>query len=438
MATTVVGLFDTSDEAHGAIQELTDSGIKSRDISVIVNDARGEFKNLRAGDRSAPGDFNTPDDTGGTKGAEGATTGALSGGLLGGALGLLVGIGALAIPGIGPVLAAGPLAAALGSAGAGAVAGAGIGAASGGLIGGLVGLGIPDEDAQVYAEGVRRGGTLVTLQTSEDKANRAAAIMERHGAVDIDERRAVWHQSGWKRFDADARPYSSQEIESFRSSAPAKTRGTNEGERVLPVVEEELQVGKRPVERGSVRIHTTVEERPIEEKVNLREERVNVERRPVDRPVDTANADLFREQSFEVTERAEEPVVQKRARVIEEVVVNKQVQERTETVRDTVRRQDVHVDQQGAERSVGASDYDTYDADYRSHFQKTFGNRGYAYDQYEPVYRYGYSLATDQNSRNLNWADLESNARTRWEERNPNTWDEFKDSIRYAWERARG
>jgi uncharacterized protein (TIGR02271 family) len=443
MASTIVGLFNTYSEAQDAVQELTENGIKASDISVIANDAHGQFKSMRAGD-SAPGDFDTPDDTGGTKGAEGATTGAVGGGLVGGALGLLAGLGALAIPGIGPVLAAGPLVAALGSAGAGAVAGAGIGAAGGGLIGGLVGMGIPDEDANAYAEGVRRGGTLVTVQTRQDMADRAAAIMSRHGAVDIDDRSAEWRKNNWSRFDTKAKPYSAQEIDKFRSSAATTTTATNmrdrsgkQGERVVPVIEEELQVGKRQVQGGGVRVHTTVKERPVEEKVELHQERVNVERRPVDRPVDAANADMFREQSFEVTERSEEPVVQKRARVVEEVVINKQVQDRTETVRDTVRRQDVHVDQQSAQRAVGSAGYDTYDADFRSNFQKTIGDRGYTYEQYAPVYRYGYTLATDQSSRNRNWADLEADARTRWEERNPNTWDEFKDSIRYAWERAR-
>jgi uncharacterized protein (TIGR02271 family) len=228
-------------------------------------------------------------------------------------------------------------------------------------------------------------------------------------------------------------------------SAPAmgtteRASGANvggQGEAVLPVVEENIEVGKRQVETGGVRVHTKVEERPVEEQVNLREERVNVERRPVDRPVSDANA-AFREQSFEVTEMAEQPVVRKQARVIEEVVINKDVQERTETVHDTVRRQDVHVHEQGAERAVGATGYDAYDADFRRHFQSSIANSGYTYDQYAPIYRYGYTLANDSRYRNSDWSNIEADARTRWEQRNPGTWDEFKDSVRYAWEKARG
>ena len=221
-----------------------------------------------------------------------------------------------------------------------------------------------------------------------------------------------------------------------------KTRGANvrdQDEAVLPVVEENIDIGKRQIETGGVRVHTKIEERPVEEQVNLREERVNVERRPVDRPVSDANA-AFQERSFEVTEMAEEPVVRKQAHVIEEVVINKDVQERTETVHDTVRRQDVHVHEQGAEgmeRAVGATGYDTYDADYRRHFQSTAANSGYTYEQYAPIYRYGYTLANDTRYRNRDWSSIESDARTLWEQRNPGTWEEFKDSVRYAWDKAR-
>jgi uncharacterized protein (TIGR02271 family) len=114
-------------------------------------------------------------------------------------------------------------------------------------------------------------------------------------------------------------------------------------EAVIPVVEEELRVGKREVEKGGVRITNRVTETPVEEEVRLREEHINVERRPVDRPVSNAD-NAFQSGAIEVTETAEEAVVAKNARVVEEVVVNKDVQERTETVRDTLHRTDVDVE----------------------------------------------------------------------------------------------
>lgn len=192
MAHTIVGLFRSYEQAQQAVSGLVGMGVRAEDISVVANDAKGEYT------RSV-GDKHTP--------AEAAGTGAASGGVLGGVLGTLVGIGALALPGIGPVLAVGPLAAALGSAGAGAVIGAATGAISGGLLGALVEAGVPDEHAHVYAEGVRRGGALVTVTADEARSASVADHLRRHGAVDIDERGTTWRQRGWDRFDASAAPY---------------------------------------------------------------------------------------------------------------------------------------------------------------------------------------------------------------------------------------
>src|SRR5262245_27984909 len=210
MAKTVVGLFDTFGEAQSVVQELTNSGFRREDISLIANDSRGEYVKARAvGDTSRT--------------AEGAGAGAVSGGVLGGVLGLLVGVGALAIPGIGPVLAAGPLAAALGTAGASTLVGAGIGAAAGGIIGALVGAGIPEEDANFYAERVRRCGTLLIVKASDDMAQRAYDLMRSNGAVDIDQRSGDWRKSGWTRFDPDAGPYTATGDNAWERSSKVGT-----------------------------------------------------------------------------------------------------------------------------------------------------------------------------------------------------------------------
>jgi hypothetical protein len=131
------------------------------------------------------------------------------GAALGGVGGLLLSFAGLAIPGIGPILAAGPIIAALG--------GAGIGAAAGGLIGGLTEHGVPEEHAHHYAEGVRRGDILITVRTEGDRAERAAAIMDDNGAVDIDHRVADWKNRGWERHDTSAEPLSADEIRRERS-----------------------------------------------------------------------------------------------------------------------------------------------------------------------------------------------------------------------------
>ena len=161
----VVALFPEREAAENAIRALHDAGFPRETIGVAARDRSPEGRLLNESD---------------SKAAEGAATGALSGGVLGGVLGLLVGVGALAIPGIGPVIAGGALASALGIAGGTAVAGAGIGAATGGLLGALVGMGIPDLEAQHFERGVREGGTLVTLDAAGREAE-ARSILRRFG-----------------------------------------------------------------------------------------------------------------------------------------------------------------------------------------------------------------------------------------------------------------
>lgn len=189
MASNVVGLFDTIDDAQATVQELRDNDFAAERISFVMTDTQGE--------RSA--------ELGGidTEAAEGAGFGATGGAVLGGLSGLLVGLGTLAIPGIGPVLGAGTLATALGST----ALGAGLGAAAGGLVGALVGAGIPEEHADVYAESVRRGSALVLVRTDDhDSSMRAANIMNRHNAIDVDERGREYRAGGWTRFDSEAQP----------------------------------------------------------------------------------------------------------------------------------------------------------------------------------------------------------------------------------------
>lgn len=186
------------------------------------------------------------------------------------------------------------------------------------------------EDETTYSEGLRRGGYLVSAEVnSPEEERRAADILEDAGAVDIDERASSWRASGWE------------------SGASAAT-GTSERETdedVIPVAREELQVGKRAVESGRVRVHSRVVESPVEEQVTLRDEHVEVSRQPVSgassRP---GSADPFEERTVEVRTRREKPVVSKEARIVEEVHVDKEIGERTETVRDTVRHTEIDVE----------------------------------------------------------------------------------------------
>jgi hypothetical protein len=158
----------------------------------------------------------------------------------------------------------------------------------------------------------------------------------------------------------------------------------------------------------------------------------------VDRSATEPDLAAFKEGTIEVTETHEEPVVAKQARVVEEVVVEKDVQEHTETVRDTVRRTDVDVEPLGKESTPRARDFSAYEREFRSHFETAFAPRGAPYDRWAPAYRYGYDLATDPRYRAREWAALEPDARREWEQDHRGTWEEFKEAIRHAWDNVRG
>lgn len=195
MTQTVTGLFDAYEDARAAVRDLEDAGVPHGDISLVGNNARGEHGEHGSGDRAEAA-------------GEDAGTGAGVGALVGGAGGLLAGLGLLAIPGLGPVVAAGWLA----STAVGALVGGAAGAAVGGLVGALTGAGVPEEDAHVYAEGVRRGGTLVTARVPDDMAAAANRILAGDRTVDLAARRNAYRQEGWTRFDEAAPAYTSDQV----------------------------------------------------------------------------------------------------------------------------------------------------------------------------------------------------------------------------------
>ena len=260
---------------------------------------------------------------------------------MGRGVGFLLGATGLLIPGLGWFATAGWLAATL--------AGAATGAIAGGLVGALTHVGVPQEDAYHYNEAVKRGGVMLAVRAEDNQAARVAEILGDDGAINIDERAAQYRSEGYVPGAAAAATTAATAnfANTAVNTAPALNRNVNAaGEQVMEVVEEDLSVGKREVQRGGVRVYSHVTERPVEANVTLREEHVTVERHAVNRP--PAETDAFanvREGVVEVTETAEVPVIAKEARVVEEVVVGKAATERTETVHDTVRRTDVEVEQ---------------------------------------------------------------------------------------------
>jgi len=198
MTVTISRLYDTHTQAQAAVQRLETAGVPHSDISIVANNSDNWFN----GDKKVDRDRDGVDDR-----AEGAGKGAGIGAGVGGTAGLLAGLGLLAIPGLGPVVAAGWLAATA----VGAVAGA----ATGGIVGALTEAGVSEEDAHSYAEGVRRGGTLVSARVAEgDRARFEAALDD--SAVNLRDRRAAWQKSGWKSFDPASQPYGAEEVRKER------------------------------------------------------------------------------------------------------------------------------------------------------------------------------------------------------------------------------
>jgi uncharacterized protein (TIGR02271 family) len=300
---TVVGLFHNQADAERAIQRLKQEGFSEDQIGVALKDRKRQDELIEGT---------------GTQAAEGAATGALGGGVLGGVIGLLAGVGALAIPGIGPIIAGGTLASTL--------AGAGIGAAAGGLIGALAGMGIPEEDAKHFDAGFQAGGTLVTV----DAGNR------------VEEARQSLLESG-----ADLGSMSRETATSGTStSGMTGGRSNTDDSTTVQLREEELRTQKERVQAGEVRLRKEVvtENRTVE--VPVTREEVVVERRPAARGQE-ARGDIGEGEEIRIPVMEEEVHVEKTPVVKEEVSLKKRQVHDTERVSETVRREEARIDESG-------------------------------------------------------------------------------------------
>lgn len=367
MPKTVVALFDDFEDVNESIRELIDRGYHRDDISIIANDADQRYSRyLYRGGVMEP-----PDESGA---AEGAGVGASIGALVGGVGGILAGIGALVIPVIGPVVAAGPLAVAL-SGLAGAGAGALAGGLTGGLIGALVDLGVPEETAGYYSEGVRRGGTLVAVRTENDRADDVRSILNRHGPVDLAERSEAWQRTGWTGTDQTLYALSDEDDRAFRHHFESTPYARREGyERFAPAYRYGFQMGSTP----------GFSDRTWEEaESNLRTHWENHR---------YGAWDEFRGAIHFGYARASE---------------------RNER------------------------DFAAFEDHFRSRFNETPHARGEDYAQFRPAYRFGWNMGTNPRYFEYEWPDIEEDLRQNWEDRYPGTWEEYQYAVREGWEMQR-
>jgi uncharacterized protein (TIGR02271 family) len=312
-----------------------------------------------------------------------------------------------------------------------------------------------DEHVTRYSNVVSGGQHVLTLTTtSESEVERAADVIERFGPVDIDERHDLTGNAASLGTSAYQPGVSSSSMAAGSMQSGSQTgslsgnlsdartdslqRDTSidqtTGKAAIPVVQEDVKVGKRLVERGGVRVFSRVVETPVNETVNLREEHVSVERRPVDQPINPADVGAFKDKTIELRETAEEAIVQKSARVVEEVVVGKEVSQRQEQIQDTVRHTEVDV--QPLQGTSASLDDDTY---YRNDWQTNYASLGGTYDDYAPAYRYGYQMRNDPRYQGRDWDAVESDLRSDWDTRygssGASTWERMKAAVRSGWNR---
>lgn len=291
MALTVIGVFDNASEAQQAVEQLVSAGFQRSSIDLSVQS--GSYSNSGSDSYTNSGDI-VPDrhkNTSGTTAEE-------------------------VVDDTKDV-------------------GSSIGNFFSSLFGG------DDDRTDRYSRVADRGSVVTVHAQSEDEAERASDILDDNGAVDVDERDATY--SG-----TTSTTGAGMGTGLMNDTTPVST----DANQTIKVIEENLEVGKRTVETGGMRLRSRIIEKPVEESLRLREERVTLQRNAVNRPATDADLNAFQEGQIELTERAEVPVVSKTANVVEEVSLNKEVNEREEVIRDTVRSTDVQVEQLGTDQTI--------------------------------------------------------------------------------------
>ncbi len=446
---TVVGLFDDLSDARAVVSELVDAGFDRNDISLVASDQDKVYSGYLDRDRDVDAELAAEE------GAEGALAGAVTGGAIGGLAGVLLGLGALAIPGVGPIVAAGPIVAGL--------TGAGIGSVVGGLTGALVSWGIPEEEAGYYAEGIRRGGTLVGVKTDDGRVSQAVAIMNDHGPIDVSERSEYWRESGWTGYDANAPAYTREEIEAERGRYGIGGDDPYEMDDSYPVYGDYETYAPTFRQHYSNMYGTTGRDYSwyepayhygytlaTDDQYNRYSDWNSLEaeaRRGWESAEDTTGGawEEFKDSVRHAWEQVKDAVSDDGY----DDYVDRSRRNWDDTNGHSNRRndaayQDVARTGGGVVTAAGsgmpAAGVDMTRGvypDFRTHYAMTYETTGRDYDYYEPAYRFGHDLATDKFYSDYRWMEVEPEVRRHWEETNQGSWEEFKDAVRHAWDEAK-
>lgn len=320
---TVVGVFSDRNQAERAIEELHRAGFRDDQIGFLMR-----------GNNDASGGQVTHDDA--SKAGQGAASGAITGGVLGG---LIAAAASLLIPGFGPVIAGGLLASVLG--------GAAVGAAAGGVLGALVGIGVPEEEARFYESEVQSGRMIVTVK-ADRRYQEALDILRRNGAYDASTQGATTGSVGYAAQAPAVSNTATRTNMPVQNQPAATTRTQNEGEQVMQLREEQLNVQKQPVQAGEVQLRKEVvtEEKTIN--VPVSREEVIIERHPVQpRQADRSIDDATDNQTIRIPIHEEQVRIEKTPVVTEEVNIGKRVTTENRQVSETLRKEEVRLEEQG-------------------------------------------------------------------------------------------
>jgi stress response protein YsnF len=262
-----------------------------------------------------------------------------------------------------------------------------------------------------YAGRVKDGASLLVVEAENDQVGQVTDVLRKHGMKDV--------EPGAKE-------------EPMPGTIP-QVQDLKEGEYILHVVQENLEVGKREVERGRVRLRSKLIEDPVEKEIGLRAETIRVHRRNADRPVTDADRELFKELLIEVIEHDEEPVVTKSAKIVGEVVVTKEIADKIHTVRDKVRRVEVEVEEI---RGDGAPNGRV--KEFHGYYDHDLAWTRRPFEEFVPAFKFGLALSADDRFRSKNWNEIEQGARKYWDENHQGTWEIYHAAIRHAFEKGGG
>lgn len=400
---TVVGLYEEISDAQLAINELVRAGYDRANISLVATNRWAEETTVVTDGDGDADDVMLDNSQLGSDVAAGMATG----GVVGGLGGVLLGLGALAIPGLGPVIAAGPLVAGL--------AGAGIGAAVGGLVGALVNWGVPAEEAELYAESVRRGGILVGLKTDEDRVERAVNIMNQYGPIDVERHSESWRQSGWPEGES-GQTLTGATAGTAATPAPAATPPAN-------------TTGMRAGNYLDYSTYTTDFREHFQNTYSASGHDYALYDPAYRYGYTLAQDERYRNydtwDEFEATaSRGWAQTEFAASHAWEDFKYA--VRYGWEAVKDALDLEE---------------DFTMFEPGFREHYGAQYVGSGHDYDWYAPAYRYGYDLAMDERWDQYDtWDELEADARRGWEQTESaagRAWDDFKDAIRRGWEDVR-